>query len=182
MTDAGATASRGDRPRVGVSACLIGWEVRYSGGAKWTPAVAEALAAHVEWVPVCPEVEMGLGVPREAIELVGPAAAPELVGTESRRILTARLARWAEARLAELDALRLCGWVFKARSPSCGTRAVPRRAHAGAPLVADGEGLFARAVRRRWPDFPVVEEEDLADPDARARFLEAVRRVAATRA
>jgi uncharacterized protein YbbK (DUF523 family) len=167
------------RPRVGVSACLIGWEVRYSGGAKWTPAVAESLAAHVEWVPVCPEVEIGLGVPREAIELIGPRAAPELVGTTSRRIHTARLALWADERLAELEALRLSGWVFKARSPSCGTRAVPRREAAGRAPSLDGEGLFARAVRTRWPGFPIVEEEELVEDAARGRFLDAVQRFAA---
>jgi uncharacterized protein YbbK (DUF523 family) len=179
VTDAGAPVAPGDRPRVGVSACLVGWEVRYSGGAKWTPAVAEALAAHVEWVPVCPEVEVGLGVPREAIELVGPADGPELLGTRSRRVHTARLRLWADARLAELESLRLAGWVFKARSPSCGTRGVPRRDRADSPLTSDGEGLFARAVRERWPGFPIVEEEDLVEDAPRARFLDAVQRYAA---
>jgi uncharacterized protein YbbK (DUF523 family) len=163
------------RPRIGVSACLIGREVRYAGGHKWNAAVVEEIGPVVEWVPVCPEVEIGLGVPREAIELFGPAAAPELIGTVSGRRLTDTMNAWAARRVLELEALRLAGYIFKKNSPSCGVAGVPRYESRGGDVprepARDGVGLFARAIREGLPDLPVEEEDRLADPELRQRFL-----------
>ena len=178
------------KPRVGVSACLIGWEVRYAGGHKWTATVAEDIGRSVEWIPVCPELEIGLGVPREAIELVGDAAAPELIAVESRRVLTNTMNEWAVRRLEELDRHELAGYVLKARSPSCGPRGVPvstgvpssgeiNQPAAATPQPAaapqpTGTGLFARALMHRFPGLPIVDETELGNPEAIARFVAAV--------
>ncbi|MDZ4804807.1 MAG: DUF523 domain-containing protein [Candidatus Eisenbacteria bacterium] len=170
------------KPRVGVSACLIGWEVRHAGGHKWTAAVAEDIGRSVEWIPVCPELEIGLGVPREAIELVGESRAPGLIAVESRRVLTGLMQEWAAVRLEELDRYELSGYVLKVRSPSCGPR-VPVSAEALsagdiAPLRGaaqlTGTGLFARALMNRFPDLPIVDETELSDPQTITRFLAAV--------
>lgn len=156
------------KPRVGVSACLIGWEVRYAGGHKWTAAVADDVGQSVEWIPVCPELEIGLGVPREAIELVGDVEAPELIAVESRRVLTGTMQAWAAHRLEELDRYELSGYVLKARSPSCGPRGV---SVSPGTTQQVGIGLFARALQNRFPHLPIVDETELATPEAITRFL-----------
>ena len=110
------------KPKVGISACLLGRRVRYDGRDKFDPLPAEVLAGRIEWVPVCPEVESGLPVPREPIQLEGDPAAPELRGVRSHAELTGMMCAFCERRAAELDGLS--GFVFKSRSPSCGL-AVP---------------------------------------------------------
>jgi uncharacterized protein YbbK (DUF523 family) len=159
------------KARVGISACLLGRKVRFDGRDKLAPALLEAMGPFVRWIPVCPEVELGLGVPREPIQLAGRSASPRLVVVASGDDLTAAMRRWTEARLAELSALELDGWVTKAGSPSCGLRGVPVHAARGGLPVRRGVGFFVRALRRRWPDLPIEEEGRLADPVARRRFL-----------
>src|SRR5437870_10585264 len=115
------SSSRPTAPlRLGISACLLGQAVRYDGGHKRDPFLAEVLGRHVEWVPVCPEVELGLGVPREPIRLEGDPARPRLVAPGSGRDLTESMARLARRRCAELSRLDLSGYVLKTGSPSCG--------------------------------------------------------------
>lgn len=162
------------RVRIGISACLIGQKVRYDGGDKRDQSLMEAFGRFVEWVPVCPEFEMGLGVPREPIHLVrtGPGAV-RLLGVDSAEDHTAAMRAYARRRLDELAALDLCGYIFKKDSPSCGLRDVPvfnpdKTASKPAP------GLFAAALVERFPDLPVEEEGRLADARARERFLERV--------
>jgi uncharacterized protein YbbK (DUF523 family) len=157
----------GDRPRVGVSRCLLGDRVRYDGGHKHEPSLIETLAAHVEWVPVCPELEVGMGVPREPIQLVtaGDGSRVRLVGVDSGADWTDRMQAWASEKLAALEALGLSGFVLKSRSPSCGPQGVP---------VGHGEpspGMFAQALMAAMPDLPVEDEERLRDPEARASFM-----------
>jgi uncharacterized protein YbbK (DUF523 family) len=164
------------RPRVGVSACLLGQEVRHDGGHKRCTFVVEGLAEHVELVPVCPEVEIGLGVPREPIRLEafggsggGAERAPRLVAIESRIDLSERMRAYAELRVAALAALRLAGYVTKSKSPSCGLAGVPVH---GTDRFAPG--AFITVLRARLPGLAVIEETALADPAARAAFLAAV--------
>src|SRR5438046_2947460 len=158
--------------RPGISACLLGQAVRYDGGHKRDPFLAETLGRFVEWVPVCPEVELGLGVPREPIRLEGDAAAPRLVAAKSRRDLTRAMTRLARARAAELARLDLVGYVFKKDSPSCGMERV--RVHGGGRPRRRGTGLFARALMERLPLLPVEEEGRLGDAALRASFVERV--------
>lgn len=159
-------------PRLGVSACLLGQPVRYDGTHRRDGFLVDALGPFVEWVPVCPEVELGLGVPRPTLHLAGSPGAPRLVVTATGEDLTARMRSFAEARTADLARMGLDGYVFKSRSPSCGVSGVPVAGDGG--RGAGGSGLFAAAVARRLPGLPVEEEGRLADPDIREAFVERV--------
>ena len=167
--------------RVGISACLLGEPVRYDGGHKKDAYITGALARHFTWVPVCPEVELGLGTPRESIRLVGDAEAPRLVEEGSGADLTVRMRDHAEARVGELERLELDGYVLKRASPSCGLFRVRVYRDHGAP-GADGRGLFAAALVERMPMLPIEEEGRLADPGLRENFIERVFAMARWRA
>jgi uncharacterized protein YbbK (DUF523 family) len=165
------------RPKVGISRCLLGDEVRYDGTHKRDDSLIEALGRHVEWVPVCPEVEIGMGTPREPIQLVAAAdgvpSAHErvrLIGVDSGDDWTDRMHAWARQRAAALRALNLSGFVLKARSPSCGVEGV-RVVHRPDRETSAGRGLFAQALTEAIPDLPIEDEARLADPAARNRFL-----------
>ncbi len=161
------------RPVVGISSCLLGNPVRYDGGHKRDRYLADTLGNHVRWLPVCPEVECGLSVPRESMRLVGDPASPRLLGTRSGTDHTERMEQWARRRCEQLADERLCGFVFKARSPSSGLRAIKVYDRNGNPSRR-GEGLFARAFRQRFADVPVEDEGRLNDPGLRESFLERV--------
>jgi uncharacterized protein YbgA (DUF1722 family)/uncharacterized protein YbbK (DUF523 family) len=161
------------RLRLGVSACLLGQPVRYDGQHKRDRFLTDVLGPLVEWVPVCPEVEVGMGVPREPIRLVGGAAAPRLVAERSGRDWTAPMLRFAEARVRELRALELDGYVTKKDSPSCGLERVRVHGQRGPPR-RDGVGLFARVLSERMPLLPVEEEGRLEDPALRESFVERI--------
>lgn len=162
--------------RLGVSACLLGEHVRWNGGHKRDALLVDVLGRSVEWVPVCPEVELGLGVPRDPIRLVGHADHPRLVVERTGEDLTEPMQRYAAARIRDLERLGLDGYVLKARSPSCGVIDVAVHPTTDAPPSPVGRGLFAAELARRMPDLPIEEEERLADPDVRERFLERARR------
>jgi uncharacterized protein YbbK (DUF523 family) len=153
------------KPRVGVSACLLGERVRYDGQDK-RQSWAEELTDRVEWAPVCPEVELGLGVPRETIQIEAGPSGVSLMTTATRRDLTKAMRDWAVGRVEELAASGLDGYIFKARSPSCGLSTAPI---AGSAETRDG--LFAEAVRKRLPQLPLTDEEALKDPREIERFL-----------
>lgn len=167
------------KPRVGISRCLLGDDVRYDGTNKRSAAVI-GLGERVEWVPVCPEVEAGMGVPREPIQLIaradGVPSANEYVrlqGVSSGEDWTDRMREWTRARVRELEAQRISGFVLKARSPSCGPAGVLVHRAVGESTAA-GRGLFAEAVATLLPDLPTIDEESLADLDARERFMRRV--------
>jgi len=161
------------RPLVGISSCLLGNAVRYDGGHKLDRYLLGTMGACVRWVPVCPEVECGLSVPRESMRLVGAPASPRLVGTRSGVDHTERMLRWARRRCDELAQQRLCGFVFKSRSPSSGLRGIKVYDEKGNPSRR-GEGMFAREFRRRFPGLPVEDEGRLNDPGLRENFIERV--------
>jgi uncharacterized protein YbbK (DUF523 family) len=167
------------RLRLGVSACLLGENVRWDGRNKRDPFVVEVLGPFVEWVPVCPEQELGLGVPREPIRLVGRPSAPRLVAEASGVEHTRAMLRFAEARVRQLARLELDGYVTKRDSPSCGLSAVPVHPARGGPPRRSGTGLFARVLARRMPHLPIEEEPALADVAVLVGF---VRRALACRA
>jgi uncharacterized protein YbgA (DUF1722 family)/uncharacterized protein YbbK (DUF523 family) len=159
--------------RVGVSSCLLGETVRYDGGHKRDVYLREVLGRFVEWVPVCPELESGLGVPRPPMRLVRDGDSVRLVEIESGADHTRAVARWASGRLRSLRALALCGYVLKKDSPSCGMERVKVFGGAGLPR-RDGVGIYARALRGAFPNLPVEEEGRLRDPDLRENFIERV--------
>src|SRR2546430_1343655 len=149
--------------RVGISQCLLGDNVRYDGGHKLDSVLIETLGRHVEWVPVCPEVEVGLGTPRESMHLVGDPLAPRLVTINTRVDHTEAMNRFAQQRVCELEALNLSGFVFKSASPSCGIKGVALFNIQGME-TQDGVGLFARVFMTHFPLIPVEEEGRLHDP------------------
>lgn len=164
-----------ERPiRIGVSACLLGQEVRWDGGHQRDRFVTDVLAPFVEYVPVCPEVGSGLSTPRETLRLVGDPAAPRLVFRNSGADHTSALEGFSRAetrRLAEQD---LCGFILKKDSPSCGLERVRVYHAGGGSAVRKGVGLFARALLERLPHLPVEEDGRLNDPVLRENFVERV--------
>jgi uncharacterized protein YbbK (DUF523 family) len=172
----------GDSIRVGISSCLLGNEVRYDGGHKLDELLRDAFGALVTWIPVCPEVECGLPVPREALHLVGDPANPRLVTMRTGVDHTAGMRTWAARRLDALGRENLCGFIFKTRSPSCGLRHVAVCGQQAGVPFAPGVGLFAAAFVQRFPRLPVEDELRLADPGVRQRFLGRLIAAARTRA
>jgi len=159
--------------RLGISRCLLGEPVRYDGGHKRNPFLVEVLGQHVEWVPVCPEVEAGFGTPRESMRLVDDVAEPRLITVRSRQDQTGRMRRYTQKRLRDLQSLNLSGYVFKKESPSCGTQRVRVYARNGR-LLGTGKGLFADAFQRAFPLTPIEEEGRLRDQGLRENFIERV--------
>ncbi len=159
-----------DRIKLGVSACLLGQKVRYNGEHSRDRFVQETLGAFVEYLPVCPEVECGLPVPREAMRLAGDPAKPRLLTSRSGKDLTEQMLTWAQGRVEELAAEDLCGFIFKARSPSSGMARVKVYDQKGAPPPV-GVGLFARSFMDRFPLLPVEEDGRLHDPRLRENFI-----------
>jgi uncharacterized protein YbgA (DUF1722 family)/uncharacterized protein YbbK (DUF523 family) len=159
--------------RVGVSACLLGSEVRFDGGHKRDDFLTDTLGQFVEFVPVCPEVELGLGVPRESVRLVREADGLGMVGNETGKDITEDMRAFAERRTRALGAERLSGYVLKKDSPSCGMERVRVYAKSGMPS-RDGVGLFAQALMRHYPNLPVEEEGRLKDSVLRENFIERV--------
>jgi len=160
--------------RIGVSACLLGREVRYDGGHKRDVWLVDVLGPFVEWVPVCPELELGLGVPRETIRLVGPAERLRLVAERSGLDHTEAMRRYAEEKVDELARLDLAGYVLKKDSPSCGMARVRVWGEPNRPPRRDGVGAFARVLLARLPMLPVEEEGRLHDPALRESFVERI--------
>ena len=152
------------RPRVGVSSCLLGEEVRFNGGHKRYRFLTDDLGPHVEWVPYCPEVSMGLGTPREPIRLTADGRLVNRGGTADHTGLMEAL---------PLPGADLDGYVFKAKSPSCGIRAIPRYRPDG--TVADhGHGQYAGRVLRAFPLLAVEDEGRLNDAALREAFCERI--------
>lgn len=163
----------GNKLKLGISACLLGQPVRYDGGHKLDRFLRDVLGPHVEYVPVCPEVECGLGVPREAMRLVGDPEAPQLVTRQTKIDHTEQMKRWAEKRVRELEKERLCGFIFKSGSPSSGMERVRVYGEGGA-VAKRGVGLFARAFMEHFPLLPVEDDGRLSDPALRENFIERV--------
>jgi uncharacterized protein YbgA (DUF1722 family)/uncharacterized protein YbbK (DUF523 family) len=156
--------------RIGISTCLLGEHVRFDGNHKRDAFLVEVFGRHVTWVPVCPEVEMGLGVPREPMRLEQHGPEVRLVAPKTRADHTERLRIYAAQRLEALSRERLCGYIFKKDSPSCGVERVRLYPTTGAPNRS-GRGLFAAALMRRFPHLPVEEEGRLHDPRLRENFV-----------
>jgi uncharacterized protein YbgA (DUF1722 family)/uncharacterized protein YbbK (DUF523 family) len=159
--------------KLGISSCLLGEKVRYDGEHKLDRFLTDTLGAYVDWVPVCPEVESGLPVPREAMHLIGDTEAPRLVTIRSGVDHTGRMRRWANKKVAALADEDLSGFVFKSRSPSSGMRGVKIYSPEGIP-VSTGSGIFARAFQDRFPLLPVEDEGRLHDPALRENFIERI--------
>jgi len=178
-TERGKTTSprklwQDDAPlRIGISSCLLGEEVRWDGGHKRDRFLTDVLGPHVEWVRLCPEVELGMGTPREPVRLVRRGDEIAMLGTRSGLDWTAPMRAWSETRARQLAQLNLCGYVLKKDSPSCGMERVKVRSEKGMPKKG-GRGIFAEALLRNHPVLPVEEEGRLYDAVLRENFVERI--------
>lgn len=162
-----------EKIRIGVSSCLLGNEVRWNGGHARDRYVTDTLGEYFEFVPVCPEVECGFGVPRETMHLEGDIDAPRLVTTRTRADHTDRMLSWARRRVRELEKENLCGFIFKKDSPSSGMARVKVFTDKNQP-VKKGIGLFARAFMDHFPLLPAEEEGRLHDTPIRENFIDRI--------
>jgi uncharacterized protein YbgA (DUF1722 family)/uncharacterized protein YbbK (DUF523 family) len=159
--------------RIGISACLLGHEVRYDGGHTRDRYVTGTLDAYFEWVPVCPEVEIGLGTPRETIHLIQTDAEVRLQSTKSKTDLTRRMRSFARKRVIELTERGIRGYILKKDSPSCGMERVKVHQPKG-PAKRHGRGIFAQSLMESCPNLPIEEEGRLCDPRLRENWVERV--------
>jgi len=162
-----------EKIKLGISTCLLGENVRFDGGHKLDRYLTDTLGQFVEYVPVCPEMECGFGVPRESFRLVGDPENPRLVTTRTNQDHTERMAEWAKRRVGELGKEDLCGYIFKGGSPSSGMERVKVYDRNGVPSKV-GVGLFARIFMNHFPLLPVEEEGRLHDPKLRENFIERI--------
>ena len=161
------------KPRLGISQCLLGDTVRYDGGHKRDAFLTDVLAPFVEWIPVCPEVEAGLGTPREAMHLAGHPDAPQLLTIRTHIDHTLTLRAFSQRRVQELQEYDLDGYIFKKNSPSCGVHRVKVYTEKGQPSK-QGTGIFSAAFQQAFPLLPVEEEGRLSDAPIRENFVERI--------
>ena len=159
------------RIKVGISTCLLGKKVRYDGNGKRNDYLVDILGPFVEWVSVCPEVECGLSIPREAMRLVGDPLSPRLMTIHTKEDITPRMQTWMKGKLNKLESESLCGYVFKSKSPSSGMRDAKIYSEKG-HILTKGPGIFARAFMERFPSLPVEDEGRLNDAGLRENFIE----------
>ncbi len=160
-----------EKIKLGISTCLLGENVRYDGGPKLDRFLTDTLGQYVEYVPVCPEVECGLPVPRESMHLEGNPDSPHLITSHTKQDMTDRMVRWARKRVAELEREDLCGFIFKSNSPSSGMERIRVYNEKGI-AVKKGVGIFARIFMDHFPLLPVEDEGHLHDPEIRENFIE----------
>ena len=169
-----AALSNEERPiRLGVSSCLLGNEVRFDGGHKRDRFVTDLLGKFVEWVPVCPEVEVGMETPRPALRLVSDGDDVRMVEIKSGRDHTNAMNRYSAKRVRALRGLDLCGYILKKDSPSCGMTRVKVYGDKNMP-TRQGRGLYASALMEAYPNLPVEDEGRLNDSKLRENFIERV--------
>jgi len=156
--------------KLGVSSCLIGNNVRYDGGHKLDKYIKDTIGKHFDFVPVCPEVEYGLPVPREAMHLVGDLETARIITIDSKTDHTEGMKRWIINKLEILACEGLCGFIFKSRSPSSGLRDINIYNEDGTSIYK-GSGIFAAAFIKRFPYIPVIDEEGLKDTNLRRDFF-----------
>lgn len=159
---------------VGVSSCLLGNPVRYDGGHKRNHYIVDTLSSYFLLVPVCPEVECGLPVPREAMQLVGDKKNPRLLAVHTGIDHTKRMQEFCDRKVADLKAAGVCGFIFKSKSPSCGLFQIRVYSPAGCSLPRKSRGLFAAAMAEHFPMLPMEEEGRLQDGRLRENFIERV--------
>jgi uncharacterized protein YbbK (DUF523 family) len=159
------------KPLVGVSQCLLGDAVRYDGESKANAIVLEKLNNIVELIPVCPEVEAGLSIPRPPVQLTGSIENPRLTGRDDPSVdITDLMQQYCLTKPAELN--QLSGFIFKSRSPSCGLNSTPVFVD-NICITETSRGVFARAICDRYPELPVIEESDFT-PESINEFIQSV--------
>jgi uncharacterized protein YbgA (DUF1722 family)/uncharacterized protein YbbK (DUF523 family) len=157
---------------IGISSCLLGEEVRYDGGHKRNIYITGTLSEYFDFKPICPEMAIGLGVPRPTIRLVDKGTGIRVVGVKDESLdVTDKLQNFSENAIAKLPSIS--GYILKKDSPSCGMERV-RVYNANEMPEKRGRGIFADTLINSMPNLPVEEEGRLMDPVLRENFLERV--------
>ncbi len=162
----------GGKINIGVSACLLGQKVRFDSGHKHDRYITDVLGEYFKFIAVCPEVEAGMGVPRESVRLIAGPDGPRMVGSKTGQDWTEKMKALTERRTRQLETFKLRGYILKKDSPSCGMERVKLYpvAGGGAPSRDTG-GLYGDALLRRYPLLPVEEEGRLNDAPLRDNFI-----------
>jgi len=156
--------------RIGVSSCLLGAKVRFDGGHKKDDFLVNTFGEWVQWVPVCPEVDVGMGTPRESVRLVRESGEVRMVAPKSGKDWSEAMQAYSAQRVEKLAAAELSGYVLKKDSPSCGMERV--KVYGDGMPSKSGRGVFAEALLARFPTLPVEDEGRLCDPRLRDNFVE----------
>ena len=159
---------------IGISSCLLGESLRYDGSHKRNSLLLETFGNWVQWLPICPEVEVGMGVPRESLSLFGNPDDPRMLTNETQIDHTQEMRAWAEKRLMQPDLEKIHGYILKSCSPSCGLFDVPVFPSTLQDEPQMGRGLFAKTLLRKFPNLPIEEESGLQDPAILENFIERV--------
>jgi uncharacterized protein YbgA (DUF1722 family)/uncharacterized protein YbbK (DUF523 family) len=160
------------KPIIGISKCLLGENVRYDGKNKLDFYLRDMLGKHVKYIPICPEVESGMSIPREPIKLLESKGKIHLITEETNNDITEQMDSWIKKQIKYLSNKNLCGFIFKSKSPSCGlSDAEVSRKNT---ITKDGIGLFARAFVESFPLVPVIDEKHLNDPRIKENFIEQI--------
>lgn len=160
------------RPIIAISSCILGQAVRYDGRLKHFPELCQQLQQHFDFLAVCPETEIGLGVPRPAVQLSGDPQSPRMTGRDNPSIdITDKMLDYCNSRTGQLNTIS--GYVFKSKSPSCGIKNIP--VFQGEKMITQNhQGLFACSVSRRYPDLPITDETLLQTQQQRDNFIQQV--------
>jgi uncharacterized protein YbgA (DUF1722 family)/uncharacterized protein YbbK (DUF523 family) len=159
--------------KIGISTCLLGEKVRYDGGHRLDRYITDTLGNYFEWLPICPEIEYGLPVPRESMHLIGDPASPRIVTVKTGVDHTEGMKEWAEDKLRQLEKEDLCGFIFKSKSPSSGIGGIKVYTSSGVPSNK-GTGIFGGAFMSYFPLIPVIDDGRLHNPNLRENFIEQV--------
>jgi uncharacterized protein YbgA (DUF1722 family)/uncharacterized protein YbbK (DUF523 family) len=161
-----------EKPLVGISKCLLGFKVRYDGGHKLDHYIHDIFGRYVEFIPVCPEVESGMSVPREAIHLSNESGEIRLRTQKTGVDKSEQMVSWSKKRIRELSVTPLCGYILKSKSPSCGLSKV--KIYKKGIVEKSDRGIFAQHLITAFPLLPIEDEGRLHDPDIRENFIERV--------
>lgn len=160
-------------PKVGISTCLLGKNVRYNAGHKLDEYLKDVFGKYVEYVPICPEVEAGFGVPRETVQLHEKEDGIKMITLKTNRDLTPQMNAWLDKRLNEIEKMNLTGYILKSKSPSCGVFRT-RLYREGKEPSLNGRGLFAKALISKFPELLVEEEGRLHNPVIRDNYIQSL--------
>jgi uncharacterized protein YbbK (DUF523 family) len=161
--------------KIGVSSCLLGEKVRWDGKDKRDAVLLDELHHLFEYVPVCPEVEVGMGVPREPVQLIGDKNDQQMQEVATGKDWTQSMVGFSEKKVLQLLEQGICGFIFKSRSPSCGTKGIPVYNDKGEALLEVVAGLFVQALMKHALALPIIEENELRNKQAREKFISQVR-------
>ena len=157
--------------KIGVSSCLLGEKVRWNGGHKQDRYIRDVLSKYFMYVPVCPEVDVGMGVPREAVALYGDLIKNRMIGKKSRIDWTSKMNLYINERLESLSKENLSGFIFKSKSPTCGLGRVPIYSTDDPKKARHGRGMFANSFMKGLPMIPIEEEGRLHDHQIKENFI-----------